>query len=89
MTLIAPIVIMQAKSTDRREQAKGAIEGKRHSEGRPSRNTPYVWTLSREKTTFRKHSLYVLEDYRFKRRFFTEYRRLLDILNKIFGRHRE
>ena len=52
MTLIAPIVIMQAKSTDRREQAKGATEGKRHSEGRLSRNTPYVWTLSREKTTF-------------------------------------
>ena len=42
MTLIAPIGIMQAKSTDRREQAKGATEGKRNSEGRLSENTPYV-----------------------------------------------
>ena len=89
MTLIALIVIMQAKSTDHREQAKGATEGKRHSEGRLSRNTPYVWTLSREKTTFRKRSLYVLEDYRFKRRLCTEYRRLLYIAYKMYGRRRE
>ena len=42
MTLIVPIMIMQAKATDRRDQAEEATEGKRHSKGMLSRNTPYV-----------------------------------------------
>ena len=42
MPLIVPIMIMQAKVADRREQAEEATEGKRHSEGMLSRNTPYV-----------------------------------------------
>ena len=39
MALIAPIILMQAKSTVRGEQSEEASEGKRHSEGMLSRNT--------------------------------------------------
>ena len=42
MPLSVPIMIMQAKATDHREQVEEATEGKRHSEGMLSRNTPYV-----------------------------------------------
>ena len=39
MALIAPIILMQAKSTVRGERSEEASEGKRHSEGMLSRNT--------------------------------------------------
>ena len=42
MTLIVPIMILQAKATDRREQAEVATEGEIHSKGMLYRNTPYV-----------------------------------------------
>ena len=42
MTLIVPIMILQAKATDRREQAEVATEEERHSKGMLYRNTPYV-----------------------------------------------
>ena len=37
-----PIMTMQGKAADRRKPAEEATEGKRHSEGMLSRNTPYV-----------------------------------------------
>ena len=42
MTLIVPIMILQAKVTDCRAQAEVATEGERHSKGMLYRNTPYV-----------------------------------------------
>ena len=42
MTLIVPIVILQAKATDRRDRAEEATEEKRHSKGMLYGNTPYV-----------------------------------------------
>ena len=42
MTLIVPMMIMQAKTTSRSEQAEEETEEKRQSEGMLSRNTPYV-----------------------------------------------
>ena len=42
MKLIVPIMILQAKATDRREQAGVASEGKRHSKGMLYRNTTDV-----------------------------------------------
>ena len=50
---MAPLRVMQAMYTDRREQAQGATEEERHSEGMLSEYTPYVCILSIEKTTFR------------------------------------
>ena len=42
MTLIMPMMIMQAKTTSRREQAEEETEEKRQREGTLYRNTPYV-----------------------------------------------
>ena len=42
MSLIVPIVILQAKATDRRDRKAEATEGKRHSKGMLYRNTLYV-----------------------------------------------
>ena len=42
MTLIVPIMILQANATDHREQEAVATEGKRHSKGMLYRNMPYV-----------------------------------------------
>ena len=42
MKLIVPIMILQAKATDRREQAGVASEVKIHIKGMLFRNTPYV-----------------------------------------------
>ena len=42
MTLIVPIMILQAKATDRREQAEVVTEEERHSKGMLYRNTQYV-----------------------------------------------
>ena len=42
MTLIVPIVILQAKAADRRDREAEATEGKRHSKGMLYTNTPYV-----------------------------------------------
>ena len=42
MTLIVPIMILQAKATDRCEQAEVATEGDIHSKGMLYRNTPDV-----------------------------------------------
>ena len=41
MTLIVPIVILQAKATDRRDRAEEATEEKRHSKGMLYGNMPY------------------------------------------------
>ena len=42
MALIVPIMILQVKATDHREQEAVATEGKRHSKGMLYRNTPYA-----------------------------------------------
>ena len=42
MTLIMPMLIMQAKTTSRREQAEEETEEKRQREGTLYRNKPYV-----------------------------------------------
>ena len=42
MTLIVPIVILQAKATDRRDREAETTKGKRHSKGMLYTNTPYV-----------------------------------------------
>ena len=42
VTLIVPIMILQAKATDCREQAEVATEKEIYSKGMLYRNTPYV-----------------------------------------------
>ena len=42
MSLIVPIVILQAKATDHCNREPEATEGNRHSKGMLYTNTPYV-----------------------------------------------